>query len=84
MERSESIAKLIIMSYTIAIVVLLLANSLVNFFSVSVLEKMMQYYTVKNLEHEAFIPLPFFTEGSDKALTINITSLDLTSYDDQA
>lgn len=81
MERSESIAKLIIMSYTIAILLLLLINSLVNFFSVGKLEGMMQYYTERNLEHEAFIPLPFFMGGDINTSVTETSDIDHSNYD---
>lgn len=65
LERSESIAKLIIISYTITTVVVILLNSLLNYGAVRRLEQQMKFYTDRKLEHEAFIPLPSFLTRND-------------------
>ena len=57
MKRGESIATVIIISYTIAIVIVVLISILINYFAVDKLEKQMKYYSERNLESESFIPL---------------------------
>ena len=79
LERSESIAKTIIFSYTIAVLVVLILNSLANFFVVSTLEKWMKFYTEQKIERESFIPLPFFGGSDVNTSVTEISDLENSS-----
>lgn len=83
LERSESIAKLIIISYTITTVVVILLNSLLNYAAVRRLEQLMKFYTDKKLEHEAFIPLPSFLTKTEYNNSVgdDVDSVDSKSTD---
>mmetsp|Transcript_25562 Transcript_25562/g.28389 ORF Transcript_25562/g.28389 Transcript_25562/m.28389 type:complete len:207 (+) Transcript_25562:178-798(+) len=76
----ESIATVIIFSYTVSLILVVLINSLVNYFVVGKLTTQMKYYSKQKLEHENFIPLPSFIGGEmqtsfeDNSIEIDVTN----------
>lgn len=77
MHQGSSIASVIIISMTIAVILGVLMNTFINYFATKGLEKKMKYYCDQNLEHEAFIPLPLFNGADNQTSCAEEDSIEI-------
>ena len=61
-EKNQSIAKLLIISCTVILILLILLFAYLNNLFVTKLQKQMKYYSDTKVGSEAFLPLPGFLE----------------------